>query len=90
MPSSGSSRPACGTPTGFSRCVLAFSLLSLSGSTLRRTVLTLPPRLSFPPQVACEDLASVVKDREVSSLRSKHVAALQEEMGLEASGEGHL
>ncbi|GAA5902704.1 hypothetical protein JCM8208_007045 [Rhodotorula glutinis] len=36
-------------------------------------------------KVACEDLASVVKDREVSTLRSKHVAALQEEMGL---GEG--
>ncbi|GAA5921296.1 hypothetical protein JCM3775_002980 [Rhodotorula graminis] len=38
-------------------------------------------------KVACEDLASVVKDREVSSLRSKHVAALQEEIGL---GEAQL
>ncbi|GAA5834708.1 hypothetical protein JCM9279_007088 [Rhodotorula babjevae] len=41
-------------------------------------------------KVACEDLASVVKDREVSGLRSKHVAALQDEMGLGASGEGHV
>ncbi|BGP46409.1 hypothetical protein JCM10450v2_002253 [Rhodotorula kratochvilovae] len=38
-------------------------------------------------KVACEDLASSVKDREVSVLRSKHVEALQEEMGLSAAGE---
>ncbi|GAA6040682.1 hypothetical protein JCM8097_000874 [Rhodosporidiobolus ruineniae] len=33
-------------------------------------------------KIACEDLASSVKDREVSQLRSKHVAELQEQMGL--------
>ncbi|GAA5820249.1 hypothetical protein JCM3770_003152 [Rhodotorula araucariae] len=33
-------------------------------------------------KVACEDLASSVKDREVSVLRNRHVEALQEEMGL--------
>jgi len=38
-------------------------------------------------QVACEDLATAIKDREVSGLRNKHVAALQEEMGLNATGE---
>ncbi|GAA6023964.1 hypothetical protein JCM10207_008645 [Rhodosporidiobolus poonsookiae] len=35
-------------------------------------------------KVACEDLVTAVKDREVSILRSKHVAALQAEMGLAA------
>ncbi|TNY20837.1 GTPase activating rab protein [Rhodotorula diobovata] len=38
-------------------------------------------------KVACEDLATAIKDREVSGLRNKHVAALQEEMGLNATGE---
>ncbi|GAA5880751.1 hypothetical protein JCM1840_007424 [Sporobolomyces johnsonii] len=36
-------------------------------------------------KVACEDLASSVKDREVSLLRNKHVAVLQEELGLSAN-----
>ncbi|BGP30413.1 hypothetical protein JCM10296v2_002167 [Rhodotorula toruloides] len=33
-------------------------------------------------KVACDDLASVVKDRDVSILRNKHVLALEEELGL--------
>ncbi|KWU42546.1 TBC-domain-containing protein [Rhodotorula sp. JG-1b] len=33
-------------------------------------------------KVACDDLASAVKDRVVASLRSKHVAALEAEMGI--------
>ncbi|GJN87163.1 hypothetical protein Rhopal_000108-T1 [Rhodotorula paludigena] len=37
-------------------------------------------------KVACEDLAPLVKDREVSTLRQKHVEALQEEMGLAEEG----
>lgn len=36
-------------------------------------------------QVACEDLASSVKDREIASLRRTHVAALQEELGIVVS-----
>ncbi|GAA5921307.1 hypothetical protein JCM1841_002598 [Sporobolomyces salmonicolor] len=35
-------------------------------------------------KVACEDLASSVKDRDVSLLRNKHVAVLQEELGMSA------
>ncbi|GAA6021018.1 hypothetical protein JCM11491_005966 [Sporobolomyces phaffii] len=33
-------------------------------------------------KVACEDLASSVKDREVATLRRSHVAALQDELGV--------
>ncbi|GAA5915408.1 TBC domain-containing protein [Sporobolomyces salmoneus] len=36
-------------------------------------------------KVACEDLASSVKDREIASLRRTHVAALQEELGIVVS-----
>ncbi|GAA5859364.1 hypothetical protein JCM8547_002001 [Rhodosporidiobolus lusitaniae] len=46
---------------------------------------TLPTHLYHSDRllkVACEDLAATVKDREVSLLRSKHVAELQEQMGL--------
>ncbi|BGO89926.1 hypothetical protein NBRC10512_006451 [Rhodotorula toruloides] len=36
-------------------------------------------------KVACDDLASVVKDRDVSLLRNKHVFALEEDLGLSAA-----
>lgn len=36
-------------------------------------------------QIACEDLAATVKDREIATLRRAHVAALQEELGITAS-----
>ncbi|BGP23116.1 hypothetical protein JCM10295v2_002009 [Rhodotorula toruloides] len=36
-------------------------------------------------KVACDDLASVVKDRDVSLLRNKHVLALEDELGLTAA-----
>ncbi|GAA5950044.1 hypothetical protein JCM3765_004174 [Sporobolomyces pararoseus] len=35
-------------------------------------------------KVACEDLASSVKDREIAVLRRTHVAALQDELGISA------
>lgn len=37
-------------------------------------------------KVACDDLAAVVKDRDVSLLRNKHVLALEDELGLTADG----
>ncbi|GAA5978730.1 hypothetical protein JCM5350_002497 [Sporobolomyces pararoseus] len=35
-------------------------------------------------KVACEDLATTVKDREIATLRRTHVAALQDELGISA------
>ncbi|GAA5891258.1 hypothetical protein JCM6882_004638 [Rhodosporidiobolus microsporus] len=58
-------------------CDSAASLYGLLG--------TLPTHLYHADKllkVACEDLASSVKDREVSVLRNQHVAELQEQMGL--------
>lgn len=62
----------------------ADKLLKVSSESSLRSQRS-PKLIAFPSQIACEDLAATVKDREIATLRRTHVAALQEELGITAS-----
>ena len=81
-PCSVSSRLDCGTLIDFSRCVLPLFHSFVRCWPCSRSLMD----VSWG-QVACDDLASAVKDRVVASLRNKHVRALEAEMGIGAGGD---